>query len=77
MSLCFTGAARLQGQQGAKHLTLAARLSRVQMKCKTLILCWVFQGERGDCGAPGEKGDIVGILFNFLLCVMQYTLSLL
>lgn len=77
MALCFTGAARLQGQQGAKHLTLAARLSRVQMKCKTLILCWVFQGERGDCGAPGEKGDIVGILFNFLLCVTQWTLSLL
>lgn len=59
----FTGATRLQGQQGAKHKMLAAHLSRVQMERKALILCWVFQGERGDCGAPGEKGNIVGTLF--------------
>lgn len=38
------------------------------MECEALILCWVFQGERGDCGAPGEKGNIVGILFSSFFC---------
>lgn len=54
-------------------LLIATYLSLVQKECETLVLCLVFQGERGDCGAPGEKGNLVRIQFNFFF-VMQWSL---
>ena len=33
-------------------------------KQEDVTLCLVFQGERGDCGTPGEKGDSVWTLLR-------------
>lgn len=30
-------------------------------------MCWILQGERGECGPPGAKGDIVSLLLTSFL----------
>lgn len=34
------------------------------------------QGERGECGTPGTKGDLVRLLYKHLTIAIIFTLSL-